>query len=852
MIQSLLNPELMQRFAGSLIHFVWQGALIAMIAAIVLRLLANRSAESRYTVSVAAMLLMLVAPVITFMFYAQTGHATLKLLRIISNSVKASAHSGVQSATLAAATTSWTQWIVLAWIFGVLICSIRLIAGWTMSRSLTKAGTSAVPSEIQQSFNEVMERLAMTTPVRLLASLRIDTPVAIGWLRPVVLLPLTAITGLDEAQLRAVLAHELAHIRRHDFLVNLLQRGVESILFYHPAVWWLSARIRSEREHCCDDLAVQISGNRLVYAEALIELERVRTAAPELAVAATGGNLTQRIRRVLGYRMMNDDWRSAIAALLFIVVWIAAGTWQSGNTLHAKAMSPLPVPSAILTKTAVAIPSVTGAVNAIAAIVTAASVQPIEPAQSTAVGNGAIEGVLRDESGKPAAGFRVTAIVPSALGGSLSNPDKIFVASTDNDGHYRVTGIPPGQYSIAAGRVGFPTFYPGTLDVDGSRVVTVVPGATVANINFAMEPISNGLLPPIVSKPPSTSVAGGNLVGTLGPGGTLRLFVTIQIEGGGKIPVFANGHFPRLRLTKVDTKTPYGMWFRDTVIGVPRNYTTVPDEYNVAVEDLPEGYTVKSITYRADEPGLRFEDVLHGTMKLSARASDSAGGGNPDAGGAPDLPIAITLTHTPSRAPGIRVSGVAEGIAPNRRLPNFGASAASALSLSDVGVYLSGKPGVLYSDGTFEFAGVSPGLHSVVLYSTTSGSSKFDVAEVAIRDRDVEGVTLQTVQILPKNFFSPKQLPAGGTNTAMTALSSITGRVLDEATQQPVTSATVTLTGTSGAARGYASTRLDTFRILNLLPGQYSMTVEANGYNSMTQQITVGTTNAPLDIRMTH
>jgi beta-lactamase regulating signal transducer with metallopeptidase domain len=210
------NPDLMQRLAGSLLHFVWQGAFIAMVSAIILRLLSNRSAEWRYTVSVAALFLMLAAPIVTFMFYKQTGSITLAILQGISDRMQGS----VQSAAQAATTATWTQWIVLAWFTGVLICSLRLIAGWRLSVSLSRVGTSRVPSHIQHTFHEIKARLAMTRPVRLLASLRIDTPVAVGWLRPAILLPVTALTGLNEGQLRAVLSHELAHIRRHDFLVN--------------------------------------------------------------------------------------------------------------------------------------------------------------------------------------------------------------------------------------------------------------------------------------------------------------------------------------------------------------------------------------------------------------------------------------------------------------------------------------------------------------------------------------------------------------------------------------------------------------------------------------------------------
>jgi len=134
--------------------------------------------------------------------------------------------------------------------------------------------------------------------VRLLATDRVDSPSVIGWLRPVILAPVGVLCGLAPEQVEALLAHELAHVRRHDYLVNVLQGIAESLLFYHPAVWWISNQIRAEREHCCDDLAVAASGDVLVYARALAELESMRPAHFKAALSANGGSLLRRIQRL--------------------------------------------------------------------------------------------------------------------------------------------------------------------------------------------------------------------------------------------------------------------------------------------------------------------------------------------------------------------------------------------------------------------------------------------------------------------------------------------------------------------------------------------------------------------------
>src|SRR5262249_26688490 len=151
-------------------------------------------------------------------------------------------------------------------------------------------------------------------------------PMVIGWLRPVILLPASAMTGLTPQQLEAIIAHELAHIRRHDYLINLLQAVIETLLFYHPAVWWVSRRIRQEREHCCDDLAVAVCGDALTYARALLEMERLRAAGPQLAMAANGGLLMNRIRRLVGAQPKHADRFSGLfAGVIALTALISAG-----------------------------------------------------------------------------------------------------------------------------------------------------------------------------------------------------------------------------------------------------------------------------------------------------------------------------------------------------------------------------------------------------------------------------------------------------------------------------------------------------------------------------------------------
>ena len=191
--------------------------------------------------------------------------------------------------------------------------------------------------------HRLSRRLHIARHVRLLESTIVDVPTVIGWIKPVILMPASALAGLTPHQLEAILAHELAHIRRHDYLVNLLQTVVETLLFYHPAVWWLSRRIRAERENCCDDLAVSLCGDPYTYAQALADLEELRAPGRHLAMAANGGSLAERVRRLLGapsHAGRAPGWLAGGASVL-VLLGIAAGT---ATDAFQSASTPAPVP----------------------------------------------------------------------------------------------------------------------------------------------------------------------------------------------------------------------------------------------------------------------------------------------------------------------------------------------------------------------------------------------------------------------------------------------------------------------------------------------------------------------------
>ena len=219
------------------------------------------------------------------------------------------------SAVLPAATQDALPWIFALWLAGVALLSVYHLGGWRQTRRLTRTGRP-LGEDLEATVRSLASRLGVERAVRLLESSAVPVPAVIGWLRPAILVPASTLAGLAPRQLEAVLAHELAHIRRHDYLVNLLQTVVETLLFYHPAVWWVSSQVRRERESCCDDLAVAICGDRLVYARALADLEGLRSS-PRLAMAADGGSLLERIRRLVGAPAPRSprSWLAGVLAL---------------------------------------------------------------------------------------------------------------------------------------------------------------------------------------------------------------------------------------------------------------------------------------------------------------------------------------------------------------------------------------------------------------------------------------------------------------------------------------------------------------------------------------------------------
>jgi TonB family protein len=345
----ICGQPLVHALGWTLLHLCWQGTGVAAVLWCVLEVLGGRSCRARYAASCLALGMMVALPLATFAHIASAEYRQRAALDgsavVIDPGMVLRVEAGETSAPLSermvVALDHALPWVLLAWFAGVILFVARLNVGLMVARRMKSVGTMAPPAELQQAFDEMRRRLGVERAVRLMHSALVQVPTVIGWLRPVVLIPASCLTGLSTMQIEAILAHELAHIRRHDYLVSVLQSVIETLLFYHPAVWWVSKQVRRERECCCDEMAVAVGGDRLAYARALSVLEERRSAMPEFVLGANGGVLTMRIKRLLGCK--EDAAVSQFAAFTVLAVIVAlAGSYgltvaraESGAVSHA-------------------------------------------------------------------------------------------------------------------------------------------------------------------------------------------------------------------------------------------------------------------------------------------------------------------------------------------------------------------------------------------------------------------------------------------------------------------------------------------------------------------------------------
>lgn len=330
----------------TLFHFLWQGLVIAAAAYGILRLSRRATSAMRYGVACLGLGLMAAAPIVTFVTRSSlsktAGYGT-RSYNAASEEIRPQGEKNLIDTMPAASVALPVQQpprtfhdrieellpcCVAGWAVGVTALSLWYLGGWQRLQKMRHMGTRDVTADIRNTMSALCQRFGIRRSIQIVESSRVETPSVIGWLKPIILMPVSALTGLDAAQLNAMIAHELAHIKRCDYPVNIIQTVIEIFGFYHPAVWWLSRQIRIERENCCDDMAVAVLQGRKAYAEALLSMEAVRSR--RAALSAAGGRLEDRIKRLFSspesYR--RTGW------LPTVMLFVAAVVCMSGIEVH--------------------------------------------------------------------------------------------------------------------------------------------------------------------------------------------------------------------------------------------------------------------------------------------------------------------------------------------------------------------------------------------------------------------------------------------------------------------------------------------------------------------------------------
>ncbi|PYX32823.1 MAG: hypothetical protein DMG80_07275 [Acidobacteria bacterium] len=345
------TPDVMRPAGWALLHFLWQGTALAALATVTMA--SFRKASARYLVAVGILFAMLAAPVATFFYYRNADSVPISVAATPASVFMKAAQwrPAVAAASEIPRQTGVDLFPIMVqlWLAGVAIFSLRSAGGFFLLERLRRRRSVPVDSKLQQICMTLQNKLGLARAIRYAQCDWLDAPAVIGWFRPIVFLPLTALTGLSELQLQVVMAHELAHIKRMDSFVNAFQMVVETLLFYHPAVWWLNRRIRLERENCCDDTAIALCGNPVEYARALTLMEEWRVA-PALAMAANHGPLAARVTRLLGITNLRSGIRGigVTASVLCLTVALVAGNAIFGIAHKASAQTPPANPPASL------------------------------------------------------------------------------------------------------------------------------------------------------------------------------------------------------------------------------------------------------------------------------------------------------------------------------------------------------------------------------------------------------------------------------------------------------------------------------------------------------------------------
>jgi bla regulator protein BlaR1 len=335
LIQGILPDRMIDALGWTILHSFWQGLLIGILLFMLLYFYRNHNSVIRYNLSVLSLGMIFGLSIVTFIFYfndaGQTESITDHGILIPDNEngiVTSATYPVIHASGFIRSIQSITDaisgrfpFLITIWLMGVFIISARMTGGVYLMQRLRKSCLYEIPAELQKRFMNLIRIMNIHKRASIRGSSLITVPSVVGYFKPLILLPLCMITQMPVDQLEALLAHELAHIRRHDYLVNLFQYFMESLFFYHPVVWIIQKRIRKERENCCDDLALSYSQGKITYIKALTSIQEIpaMSGLPLLAIGSNRQYLLTRIIRILKREKMKTNFKDKLLAGFILV-----------------------------------------------------------------------------------------------------------------------------------------------------------------------------------------------------------------------------------------------------------------------------------------------------------------------------------------------------------------------------------------------------------------------------------------------------------------------------------------------------------------------------------------------------
>ncbi len=331
----IIDSGLINSLGMTLIHSLWQILAVYIILRIVLSLLKGSESNARYNISALAMLIVLLLSIATFSFYQNidTSDESLVFYHLVQNNEQGSERvlsypipqANELNITIEDSEFNYLPWLVLGYLGGIIFLSFRLLIGIIYLRKYKFQGIVKISAELEELFFKTLKKIRIRREVRILESVLTQVPFILGYFKPVVIVPVGIFTHLPYNQVEAIIAHELAHIKRNDFLVNIVQSIIELLFFYHPAIYLISRHIRDERENSCDDIALQFVDDNKQYIEALASMESLRLTVsyPAVAFVKKKSNLLERVKRILKPNKMKTKLSDRIFAGIIIILGLS-------------------------------------------------------------------------------------------------------------------------------------------------------------------------------------------------------------------------------------------------------------------------------------------------------------------------------------------------------------------------------------------------------------------------------------------------------------------------------------------------------------------------------------------------